>query len=286
MSRPAPKKNSVMASTAAALDMATLATREYSAPGFWCLGFHAPAAAASARPAQFAALDIPGAFAPRLPLGIWTARDEQIGFLFREWGERTRRLAQLQVGAQISVIAPLGNAFEAPPRGRRAVMVAGGLGIVPFWMLARDLVNAGSDALAVIGARTSQLLVGAELLERLGVRVVLCTDDGSAGRRGSVLDIVRELAQPTDELYGCGPAAMLRALCGFALEAGLPCQVSMEETFGCSMGTCWGCVVPVRPGSAQATNYPKAPDERRPYDFARVCADGTVFRAADLVWNP
>jgi hypothetical protein len=58
----------------------------------------------------------------------------------------------------------------------------------------------------------------------------------------------------------------------------------MEETFGCSMGTCWGCVIPVRRGTPQGTRYPKASAEPRDYDFARVCIDGTVFNAADLVW--
>jgi hypothetical protein len=78
---------------------------------------------------------------------------------------------------------------------------------------------------------------------------------------------------------------MLRALCEHAISANIKCQISMEETFGCSMGTCWGCVVPLRRGSGQATGYPKAKDEERAFDLSRVCTDGTVYTAADIVWQ-
>jgi dihydroorotate dehydrogenase electron transfer subunit len=100
-----------------------------------------------------------------------------------------------------------------------------------------------------------------------------------------VLDGVRSIAGRDAVIYGCGPPGLLRALCEFADATGLQCQVSMEETFGCSMGTCWGCVVPVRRDSPQGTHYPKAACERRDYDLARVCVDGTVFSAADLLWS-
>jgi dihydroorotate dehydrogenase electron transfer subunit len=89
---------------------------------------------------------------------------------------------------------------------------------------------------------------------------------------------------PADIIYGCGPPAMLRALCLVANAARVPCEISMEETFGCSMGTCWGCVVPVRRGAPQGTGYPPAPRDSRGFDLARVCIDGTVFSASDVLW--
>lgn len=265
------------------LETATLTSREQLAPGFWYLGFASPRIAAAARSAQYVAIDVPGPFAVRLPLGIWTAQDGEITFLFREWGDRTKRLAELPPRTELSFIGPLGNEFAKPGRGSRATIAAGGLGIVPFWLLGRELLDVKVPLSVVFGARTRELLVGADRLQQLGLPVELCTDDGSLGARGSVVDVLRA-APPADIIYGCGPPGMLKSLCAFANESGVRCQISMEETFGCSMGTCWGCVVPVRRGCEQDTGYPKAAGERREYDFARVCADGTVFWAADVLW--
>lgn len=266
------------------LETAILTSREHIAPGFWCLGLRCPAIAQRAKAAQYVALDVPGEFSVRLPLGIWTVTDDgEFTLLFREWGERTKRLARLPDGESISTIGPLGNVFDLPQRGQRATIAAGGIGVVPFWLLAKQLYDEGVQTTVLLGARTKEMMVGAAELALLGVDVELCTDDGSLGVRGTVLDLLKG-APSTDMLYGCGPPQMLRALCAYALASGVPCQISMEETFGCSMGTCWGCVVPVRRGCAQGTGYPRAASESRDYDFARVCLDGTVFYATDVRW--
>jgi dihydroorotate dehydrogenase electron transfer subunit len=272
-----------MSAAQLALETAVVSSRESVAPGFWRVAFRSPRIARAAGPAQYVAIDLPGPFAVRLPLGIWTVDGDEFSLLFREWGERTAQLARVMPGTEVSVIGPLGNRFDIPPTGARATIVAGGIGIVPFWLLGRALIEAGIKTRVLLGARTRSMLAGVDELRDLGLTLDICTDDGSAGIRGTVLDLLRAQA-PADMLYGCGPPAMLRALCEHATAANIKCQVSMEETFGCSMGTCWGCVVPVRRGSAQATGYPKAPDERRAYDLSRVCTDGTVYSAADAVW--
>ncbi|HXW51091.1 MAG TPA: dihydroorotate dehydrogenase electron transfer subunit [Candidatus Acidoferrales bacterium] len=263
---------------------ATLVSREFRAPGFWFLRFRCEHVARNARPAQYVALDLPGGFAVRLPLGIYTTEDDTFSLLFREWGDRTSRLAALRKGDAISCIGPLGNEFTLPPPGATAALVAGGLGIAAFWMLAKELRAASIESTLVLGARSKPHIVGREDLARFGFPCAVCTDDGSEGFSGNVVERLRGLPRPS-AIYGCGPRGMLKALCGFANEHGIPCQVSMEETFGCSLGTCWGCVVGVRRSSSQATGYPKAADERRDFDFARVCTDGTVFASHDLVWE-
>ncbi len=266
------------------LQTATIVSREYRAPGFWCVGIHSPEIATAARPAQYVALDIPGEFSVRLPLGIYAASETDFSLLFQEWGERTSQLAHMNVGDTISCIGPLGNEFFVPAAGSRALIVAGGLGVVPFWLLARELTAARVETTIVLGGRSKEHIVGAAEITAHGCAIELCSDDGSAGFRGNVLERARQLPRP-DIIYGCGPPRMLRSLCEFANDAGVRCQVSMEETFACSMGTCWGCVVAVRRGCAQGTGYPKAPGERRDFDFARVCTDGTVFEAADVLWR-
>ena len=265
------------------LDNAALISRERIAPGFWCLGFRSREIAERARPAQYVALDLPGAFVVRLPLGIWTVRDDEFTLLFREWGDRTMRLARVAEAAALSVVGPLGNAFEIPAGAKRATIVAGGIGVTPFWLLARELLGRGVATTILLGARTKDMLVGAADLQELGADVVVCTDDGSAGTRGTVLDVLAR-TPAADIVYGCGPPGMLRGLCEYANSKGVRCQISMEETFGCSMGTCWGCVVPVRRGCPQGTGYPKASGEVRDYDLARVCTDGTVFWSTDVRW--
>ncbi|HLJ84825.1 MAG TPA: hypothetical protein VKT51_11680 [Candidatus Eremiobacteraceae bacterium] len=273
-----------MAHRPLAHEIAKITRRECVAPGFWCVGFRAPRIAREARAAQYVAIDQPGRFAVRLPLGIWTVEGDEITVLFREWGERTTQLAQSGVGTSVDLIGPLGNEFSAPAAGSRATIVAGGLGVVPFWLLGKRLLEDHVRTRVVLGARTASLLVGASELRALGLRVELCTDDGSDGIRGTVLDVLAD-GPPADIIYGCGPPQMLRALCAHAVSSRVPCEISMEETFGCSMGTCWGCVVPVRRGAKQGSGYPKAPGESRQYDYSRVCADGTVYAAADLVWS-
>ena len=266
-----------------ALRESTIASREHIPPGFWCVWIREPEIAQAARPAQYVAIDLPGPFILRLPLGIWTVRGDEFSVLFQEWGQRTARLSRLPLGTSLSCIGPLGNEFGLPAAGRRATIVAGGLGVAAFWLLAKDLKAAHIETTIVLGARSKEQLVGASQLATSSFPIEICTDDGSAGFHGNVIQRLAALPA-ADMLYGCGPPGMLRALCRYANEHGIACQVSLEETFACALGTCWGCVVPVRRGCPQGTNYPKAQGETRDYDFARVCADGTVFAASDLWW--
>lgn len=263
---------------------ATVVNREFRAPGFWCVRLRCAHVARNARPAQYVAIDLPGPFGVRLPLGIYEAENDEFSLLFQEWGDRTSRLAGLREGDTLSCIGPLGNQFTVPGPGCKATIVAGGLGVAAFWMLARELQAKGIKTTIVLGARSKDHLVGREELSAFGFPIEICTDDGGAGFHGNAVERLRDLPA-ADLLYGCGPRGMLRALCAFANETSVSCQISMEETFGCSLGTCWGCVVPVRRGCEQGTGYPKAPGERREYDFARVCTDGTVFLAADVLWQ-
>ncbi|MBV8222564.1 MAG: hypothetical protein JO293_04340 [Candidatus Eremiobacteraeota bacterium] len=272
-----------MAAEEPLLETATLISREQVAPGFWYLALRSPGIAKRARSAAYVAIDVPGVFSVRLPLGIWTARGDEFSLLFREWGDRTRRLARLSVGSGVSCIGPLGNQFSIPVKGSSALIAAGGVGIVPFWLLTRELRAADVAVRAIVGARTKAHLIGVAQLREAGADVTVCTDDGSEGERSHVVDLVKR-SPAADIIYGCGPAAMLRALCEHASAARAQCEISMEETFGCSMGTCWGCVVPVRRGSAQGSGYPPSPRDSRSYDFARVCINGTVFPSNDVLW--
>ncbi|MBV8602139.1 MAG: hypothetical protein JO359_11300, partial [Candidatus Eremiobacteraeota bacterium] len=110
------------------------------------------------------------------------------------------------------------------------------------------------------------------------------TDDGSTGHHGFVTDLLRTRPLPA-LILACGPSAMLRAVAALANERAIPAQLSLEETFGCGVGACWGCVVPLARSSAQAPHFPPAsPNEPRPFAHARICKEGPVFWASELMW--
>jgi dihydroorotate dehydrogenase electron transfer subunit len=156
-------------------------------------------------------------------------------------------------------------------------MVAGGVGLAPFVTLAARLQALGTPATLFYGARSSSELYYVEAFERLGVHVVLSTEDGTQGTRGRVTaplaDALEGARADTEiQLYVCGPTPMMRAVAALAAEHRRPCDVSLEQVMGCGMGGCYSCVVLTRdPG--QAPHY------------LRSCIDGPVFDAGRIVWE-
>src|SRR5579864_1868167 len=141
-----------MAITPPILRECTITSREHKPPGFWFVRLREPTIARRARPAQYVALDLPGPFSLRVPLGIWTSEGDEFSVLFQQWGQRTSQLVCLPTGTAVSCIGPLGNAFSIPARGERAYIVAGGLGVAAFWLLARELQRARIETTIVLGA--------------------------------------------------------------------------------------------------------------------------------------
>ena len=133
------------------------------------------------------------------------------------------------------------------------------------------------------GARNHELLVERERFEREGCEVILATDDGSLGHHGYITQAL-EGADPPGLILACGPTPMLRAVARVAETLGIRAQLSLEETFACGVGGCWGCVVPLSRTSAQAPSFP--PLERGGSDvvYARICKEGPVFWAHELRW--
>ena len=134
--------------------------------------------------------------------------------------------------------------------------------------LARTLSATHPTTTCVFGARSASALpTGAILI--LGVPAILCTDDGSTGTRGTVVDGLSTLPDdPNHEYYGCGPNPMMKAVSEFAQKRGVRCWVSMEQIMGCAVGACMGCAI----------------ETRKPNRFARVCTEGPVFDADNIIW--
>ena len=195
--------------------------------------------------------------------------------LVKEVGLGTRALMNLPVGEVLSGLGPLGTAFDPPPPDRTAVVVAGGVGIAPFVLFCRRLAESGQRAIVLLGGRSRPDLYLRETFERLGMDVRAATEDGSAGRRGLVTELLGcaldDAGSPS--LYSCGPTGMLRRVAELSEAASLPHQVSIERRMGCGMGCCLGCVVWAAPAPGGAPEY------------LRSCTEGPVFEADTIAWD-
>jgi dihydroorotate dehydrogenase electron transfer subunit len=155
-----------------------------------------------------------------------------------------------------------------------AVLVGGGYGAAPLLPLAQALLDAGSAVEIVLGAATATRLYGELPAKRLAGRALVTTDDGSAGERGVVTDVLADAVRRVDAevIYACGPMGMLRAVSRFAETNGIRSQVAVEEAMACGIGVCMTCVLPVR-----------GDDDRS--RFVRSCVEGPVFDGSRVRWD-
>jgi len=244
------------------------------APEHYLLRVHAPYIAQHAEPGQFVQVRVSPGFDPflRRPFSISMA-DPATGWIelvYRVVGSGTKSLAKRAVGEEISVLGPLGHPFHLP-KDATALLVGGGVGMPPLHFAAHRL---RADRTCVVqGARTASLLLYECEFEALKVTRYWATEDGTAGVHGLVTHALRTALDSVGgpvEILSCGPIPMMAAVAEIARERGLPCQVSLEERMACGFGICMGCAVAL-------AGKPVASPE-----YALVCVDGPVFRAAEV----
>jgi dihydroorotate dehydrogenase electron transfer subunit len=263
----------------------TVLDRREAGPGIVIAGLHAPFLAAAVRPGQYVMVVPPSGERVATPLGVYEAEGERISLMVVVVGSRTSELAYLPVGASLDVLGPLGNGFDVDALGDDVAIVAGGVGLASLLLPAESIARAGRRAHLYYGARTSAALVDADLFESLGLRVSLATDDGSLGHHGYVTELLAREKHRHSGIAACGPSPMLHAVAGIAERSCVRAQLSIEETFACGVGACWGCVVALDRSSAQAPSFPApAAGETRDYVHARICKEGPVFWAHELRW--
>jgi dihydroorotate dehydrogenase electron transfer subunit len=244
-------------------------------PPYRVLELEAPGSASSAKPGQFVHVRLAGGDQPilRRPFSIFKAEGTRLALLYKQVGRVTEAMQQLQAGDTLSLLGPLGNGFPLELRGAVPLLVAGGYGVAPLYFLARKLDRAGN---VFIGGATAQAILCAQDFAELGWRVDVATEDGSQGTRGLVTGLLKtELAARFKEqrvqAYACGPNAMLAAVSALAIAGGWPAWLSFDRHMGCGVGACLACVHKVwRNGAAV---------------WARVCKEGPVFEARDVVWD-
>lgn len=219
-------------------------------------------------PGQFITIGNPDSTDPllRRPFAFASRGANICSVVYQIRGKATHSISARREGDAIDVLGPLGNVFPDPPAGSRPVLVAGGIGFGPVYFLANTMIQDGSDPILIVGARTASLIPDVPYPEGTAI----CTDDGSRGFGGSVADYLETLADEANLiLYACGPEAMLAACARFSAERSIQCWVSMEQIMGCAVGACMGCVIRVK------GDHP----------YARVCTEGPVFNAEDVIWS-
>jgi len=266
------------------LDAAVISNARLS-DDYCIVSLEAPEIAALAQPGQFVMVKPARGMDPllRRPFSIFEIlRDRNgapvgISLLNKRIGIGTRLLYEVEPGARIACLGPLGQPFEPVDPATQAWMVAGGVGLAPFLTLAEALQARVTPTTLFYGARRAAELYKVDLFERLGVRVVLTTEDGSRGAKGLVTgplgDALAALDAPEQvQLYVCGPTPMMRAVGRLAEQHGRPCAVSLEQVMGCGLGGCYSCVVLTK--TAGGTPH-----------FVRSCLDGPVFDSRRIEWE-
>jgi dihydroorotate dehydrogenase electron transfer subunit len=239
------------------------------------------------RPGQFIMLRLPGTTDPLLgrPFALYdTVLDAQgqpigIDVVYLVVGKMTGRLAALAPGDTVEVWGPLGNGF--PELAGDVALVAGGIGQTPFLAHVRELLGergyggrparrTAEHVSLYYGVRSAELAAGVDDFRQAGAEVHLSSDDGSLGFHGFVTQLLEQHPAP-DQIAGCGPEPMLRALAAQAKRRGVPCFLSLETPMACGVGVCFSCVTRVRTADG--------------WDYRRVCVDGPVFDALGLHWH-
>jgi dihydroorotate dehydrogenase electron transfer subunit len=248
------------------------------------LALAAPGIASIAAPGQFVMLKAAAGHDPllRRPFSVFEILREPDGrvsgltILNKRIGPSTRLLYAAREGDRIACLGPLGNAWPIVDTPARAFLVAGGVGLAAFATVAEALAARGTATTLFYGARTGGELFYLDVFERLGVELVLTTEDGSTGERGRVVaPLERRLAAEAGRpatVYACGPDPMMAAVARVAAAAGVPCYVSLERIMGCGMGGCYSCVVPVATGAGT-------------YHHVRSCVSGPIMAADRLRWD-
>lgn len=212
-----------------------------------------------ARPGQFLMVWVPGAGERPMSIGNYNPLTISVA----EVGKVSQAICSLREGDRISFRGPFGKPFSMPDGAKRILVIGGGYGVVPMYFTARCAREKGVEAVAITGARTAKDVVYEKQLFAVCKEVFITTDDGSRGKKGTVMADAEWLvaSKRFDCVYACGPEGMMRAVAELCKKHGVPCQVSLERYMKCGVGVCGSCAI----------------------DGKLACVDGPVFSAEDAL---
>ena len=229
-----------------------------------------PQVAAEAQPGQFVHI-LPAGATLRRPISICGIDSDEgtLRIVYAVKGEGTKKISQMREGENIDMLAPLGHGFTVNDSFKKVVLVGGGIGLPPMLPLAKAYRE---KAVCISGFRSFDAVILQEDLKTLGAETILCTDDGSVGRKGLVTEPLKELLEKggIDAVYACGPMPMLKGVASICNEKDVFCEISLEERMGCGVGACLVCACKTKKDGQE--------------HFSHVCKNGPVFDAKEVVF--
>ena len=211
------------------------------------------------KPGGFVNIRLDGLFLRR-PISVFDSEAGRLTILYKTVGKGTERMAGMRPGETLDVLTGLGNGYDLSKAGDRPLLLGGGVGVPPLYLLAKQLIAAGKKPCAVLGFNTAEEVFGEEEFRALGCDVTVATADGSCGVKGFVTDA---LPEDYSYFYTCGPEPMLRAVYRTTRTSG---QFSFEERMGCGFGACMGCSCKTITG------------------YKRICREGPVLEKEEIIW--
>ena len=212
-------------------------------------------------PGQFVNIKLEGKFLRR-PISVCDAEDGRLTLLYKVVGGGTAQMSRMKPGETLDILTGLGNGYDITAAGAAPLLVGGGVGVPPLYMLAKQLLAAGRQVRVILGFNTAAEVFYEEEFRALGATVTVTTVDGTKGVRGFVTAALGEA--PYTYFYTCGPEPMLRALHAATVTSG---QYSFEERMGCGFGACMGCSCKTVTG------------------WKRICREGPVLRKEEILWK-
>ena len=204
----------------------------------------------------------------RRPFSIHCVKGKTVFVLFRIRGRGTKILAEYKTGDKLNMIGPLGKGFSLNIKSSRNILLGGGLGVAPLVFLADRLKEL--KPIIILGAKNKDEVICVDKFKRRGSKVYLVTEDGSIGKKGTAVDILKSFFNKFNKsdkinLYACGPEGMFKGIRkAIGNNKNVNCQVSFEQFMGCGIGVCCGCTIETKNG------------------YKKVCKDGPVFDINDI----
>ena len=208
---------------------------------------------------QFVNIKLDG-FYLRRPISVCNATSDTLTLIYKAVGRGTEYMSKMTGGEELSVLLPLGNGYDLSKSGDTPLLIGGGAGVPPMYMLCRKLVEMGKKPTVILGFGNKDEVFYENEFKSLGVRVFVTTVDGSYGIKGFVTDAMNV---DYSYFYTCGPEPMLKAIYDKSVTSG---EFSFEERMGCGFGACMGCTCKTK------------------YGNKRICKDGPVLVKEEIIW--
>ena len=210
-------------------------------------------------PGQFVNIRLDGLFLRR-PISVCDVCGDVLTIIYKVVGKGTEAMSKLE-GGKLDILTGLGNGYDLTVAGEKPVLLGGGVGVPPMYLLAKRLIAEGKTPAVILGFNRREEIFYEEEFKALGCRVYVTTVDGSYGVKGFVTDALKELEYTY--FYTCGPEPMLKAVYRASVTSG---QMSFEERMGCGFGACMGCSCKTLTG------------------YKRICKEGPVMKKEEILW--